>query len=342
MSAIPSLAAFGAGVASHLLYFKHGEHHHYSIRYIQAFFALSAIAVVARVRLEQIPVGLAITSTAILDSIFLAGLYSSLLIWRIFFNPLNKIPGPFGARISRIGHLYSNRNADRHRNLRELHEKYGSIVRIDPNAISVIDPDGVQVTSGQHSTCIKAAWYDMDYPLISLHTDRNRASHDRRRRIWSPAFSDKALRGYEIRIQKYNDMLMQHLDRLSGTILAILLEVNRLTFLGQPTNICKWVNCYSFDVMGDLGFGQSFGCLETGELHWAINLLNEGMAPAGLGIPDWLLRVLLAVPGATAGYYRFVSFCCQRLDDRLKKQGKSDLPVSIFKSTSFVQATHTR
>lgn len=82
--------------------------------------------------------------------------------------------------------------------------------------------------------------------------------------------------------------------------------------------------------MGDLGFGQPFGCLESGEMHWAIELLNEGMAPAGLGIPDWLLNILLAVPGATQGYHRFVAFCCQRLDDRLKMQGKSDVPVRLY------------
>lgn len=216
MSFLPSLAAIGAGIASHLLYFKHGEHHLYSLRYIQGFVAVSFLTIVVRNRLEHVPVSLALVSTATFAVLFFTGLYSSLLVWRTFFNPLNKIPGPYGARISRLGQLYANRRADRHRNLRKLHEQFGKYVRLGPNDISVTDPRAINVINGVQSKCTKAAWYDMDYPLISLHTTRDRAGHDRRRRVWSPAFSDKALRGYEMRIQKYNDMLMNGIEARTG------------------------------------------------------------------------------------------------------------------------------
>lgn len=49
-----------------------------------------------------------------------------------------------------------------------------------------------------------------------MHTSRNRPMHDKRRRIWSPAFSDKALRGYEKRVQKYNDLLIKQISAFSG------------------------------------------------------------------------------------------------------------------------------
>lgn len=45
---------------------------------------------------------------------------------------------------------------------------------------------------------------------------------------------------------------------------------------GEPINASKWFNLFSFDVMGDLGFGKSFNMLESGETHWAIKLLGEG------------------------------------------------------------------
>lgn len=47
--------------------------------------------------------------------------------------------------------------------------------------------------------------------------------------------------------------------------------------LGQSINASKWFNLYSFDVMGELGFGKSFNMLESGETHWAIKLLGQGM-----------------------------------------------------------------
>ena len=41
--------------------------------------------------------------------------------------------------------------------------------------------------------------------------------HDRRRRIWAPAFSDKALRGYENRVQGLNDLLISRIVDTNGT-----------------------------------------------------------------------------------------------------------------------------
>jgi tryprostatin B 6-hydroxylase len=36
-------------------------------------------------------------------------------------------------------------------------------------------------------------------------------------------------------------------------------------FSGKPLNASLWLNFYSFDVMGDLAFGQSFDMLRSGE-----------------------------------------------------------------------------
>lgn len=84
----------------------------------------------------------------------------------------------------------------------------------------------------------------------------------------------------------------------------------------------KWFNLYSFDVMGDLGFGASFHMLESGELHWAIKLLNEGMDPMGLCLPPWVFRVITAIPGLAAGFWKFIGYCTSQLDARMRVQGK--------------------
>ena len=59
-----------------------------------------------------------------------------------------------------------------------------------------------------------------------------------------------------MRIQRYNDLL---LAKLADT---------------KVVNASEVFNQYSFDVMGDLAFGRSFGMLESGETHWAIQLLR--------------------------------------------------------------------
>lgn len=93
---------------------------------------------------------------------------------------------------------------------------------------------------------------------------------------------------------------------------------------GQPLDMGKWFNFYSFDVMGDLGFGSPFGMLESGEQHWAIKLLNDGMEPHRWSLPIWMFRLLLAIPGLAAGYWRFVNFCTEQLDRRMKQQGEKE------------------
>ena len=215
-SYLPVLIA-SAGVATHLFYFKIGERHLYPFRYVQAFLLACAITAVAKSHYGQISTRDAVAFTARYAGLFLAGLYTSLITYRLFFNPLNKIPGPYWARLSKFDLVFRvAAKMDCHHSLHALHQKYGQFVRIGPNDISVTPPDGVEVISGVKSRCSKAQWYSQDVPLTSMHTTRDRAQHDRRRRIWSPAFSDKALRGYEVRVQKYNDLLIGRLEESNG------------------------------------------------------------------------------------------------------------------------------
>ncbi|KIY02863.1 uncharacterized protein Z520_01328 [Fonsecaea multimorphosa CBS 102226] len=301
------LVVASVGVASHLFFFRVGERWKYPTRYLQAFLLGCVVTTVARSHYGNIPTIDAITFTAKYAAVYLAGLYTSLVVYRLFFNPLNKIPGPYWARLSRFDLVFrvaGKRNL--HHHLLAMHKKYGKFVRLDPHGISVTHPDGVEVTCGVKSKCTKGEWYEADFPRISMHTSRNRAQHDRRRRIWSPAFSDKALRGYENRVQKYNDLFLQKVEESKG----------------EPMNMSKWFNLYSFDVMGDLAFAASYGCLEAGEMHWAIKLLSDGMDLLGFWLPCWIFRILLAIPGAAADHWRFINYCSEQLDKRMEMQGK--------------------
>ena len=191
----------------------------------------------------------------------MAGIFSNLLIYRLFLNPLNKFPGPYAARITKLNHSVINRKFDAHVQFLKAHKEHGKFLRIGPNDLSVTDVRGVEAISASNSVFRKAPWYDQDAPRSSLHTTRDRGVHDRRRKIWAPAFSDKALRGYENRVQSLNDLLISKLDDTKG----------------QPVNATNLLNLYSFDTMGELAFGENFGMLEKGEVHWAIELLNAGM-----------------------------------------------------------------
>lgn len=80
-----------------------------------------------------------------------------------------------------------------------------------------------------------------------------------------PAFTEKALRQQEPVIQKHVDLFISKLEEL-----AVKVED------GAIVNIVQWFAFLAFDLVGDLSFGESFGCLETATLHpWIALIFNS-------------------------------------------------------------------
>jgi hypothetical protein len=65
-------------------------------------------------------------------------------IYRRYFHPLSKYPGPFFASITRWWMVTQIFEAKHERNIRALHKKYGPIVRIAPNEVVISDPEAVK------------------------------------------------------------------------------------------------------------------------------------------------------------------------------------------------------
>lgn len=297
----------------------------YGVKYMQVGAVLVAAWTLFLTRAYSIAPGIAFRQVSTYAIALLGGLYSSLLVYRHLLHPLRKFPGPFGARTTSLWLSSQLKNGNAHKKMLELHQRYGPFVRIGSSDLSIAHPLGVPAVYGQGSPCRKASWYDEDWPRASLHTTRDHAWHGQRRRVWSSAFSDKALRGYEERIRKYSDSLEQQMSRFSG----------------QPVNVAHWFKCYSFDVMGDLAFNKDFGMLAKGESHWAIALLNDALGLQARKLPAWIFRILLSVPGLAHKYWDFVSYCDQQLENRMQeKPGENaDIFAALLPSNNI---THPR
>lgn len=314
------------GVAVHVLYFNRGEHHLHPQRYLVAF-GLAIIATVALLNLRhEIPLRTALHITSYWSLSFLAGLYSSLLVYRQFLHPLNKFPGPFGTRISGLFLSIKFSHADSARQYLRLHKKYGDFVRTGSSDLSIIHPKGVQAVYGPGTPCTKGDAYDVTHPVVSLHSFRDRNLHDNRRRVWSAAFGDTALRGYEQRIRKYRDMLMATFAASDG----------------KPVNVVQWFNNYSFDIVGDLAFGRSFDMLKNDELHWSVRLLAEGFEPLAYSPPTWMFRLAQVIPGATKDWFRFLDFCRKRMLTRMEVRLFPPFSSSSFFLFFFFRPSHGR
>ncbi|KAF4212934.1 hypothetical protein CNMCM8980_000486 [Aspergillus fumigatiaffinis] len=273
-----------AGILSHVLYFRRGEHQLYSHIYL-SLLVVSTTVVSVFFHYSYIMV-------------YLASLYTSILIYRLFLHPLRSFPGPLLARVS--GLWYINPKHKAYLTLQALHNQYGPIVRTGPSDLSIIYPSAVPAIYGSQSSCTKGPWYDLTHPSRPLQNCRDAKEHHARRRTWTPAFSDKMVRGYEQRIKTYQQQLIAQLTTL------------------QTVDIRKWIYLYTFDVMGDLSFGRSFDCLTTGHEHPGITLLNGALSNVGLFVPPWLHLILLKIPWLTRDWWRFLSFCSERLQARMR------------------------
>lgn len=311
MSTAGSLGGLAAGTLSYWLYFHRFETHMYALRILNTFLGFSVGLAITLSKVYNYSTAQSLSTTFAISTAFLIGAYGNCLFFRLFLNPLNKFPGPFAARISSMWWPTQLGNSDGYYWLQEQHKKHGKYVRVGSNDISVIDPDIMEMAYGNKSRVTKAVWYDNDYPLTSMHTSRDKGLHDRRRRVWAPAFSEKALRDYETEIQRFNEKFVQKIGEHHG----------------GPANLTKWFNLFSFDAMGLLAFGRDYGMLDKGEKPHELEMLDEGMQPLAYRLPSWFFRILTAIPGLSAGYQKFVNFCISELTWRVKNGGKRESDI---------------
>ena len=60
---------------------------------------------------------------------YVASLFTSIAIYRIYFHRLSGFPGPKLAALSKLWHVWQCRDSRNHVVLEELHQQYGTIVR---------------------------------------------------------------------------------------------------------------------------------------------------------------------------------------------------------------------
>lgn len=65
------------------------------------------------------------------------------------------IPGPFAARFTNLWLMWQCRQGKRYKSVDEAHKKYGKVVRIQPNHVSIADPDAIQIIYGHGNGFLK-------------------------------------------------------------------------------------------------------------------------------------------------------------------------------------------
>lgn len=167
----------------------------------------------------------------------------------------------------------------------QIHERYGGIVRVAPNELSFANKQAWQdihcFRPGHKPFPKNPIWWG-EFPgrTPSIITALDHASHERMRKLLSYCFSAKALKGHELTVQYHTDRLISKLrERIHDTS-------------GTTVDIVEWYRFLTFDISGDLAFGESFNCLENSALHpWIGSLFSYFKISAYIG----LLRIYISV-----------------------------------------------
>ncbi|KAJ4321440.1 hypothetical protein N0V84_005362 [Fusarium piperis] len=301
------------GVLLHVVFFCRGEWDVYTNRIVVAW--LSTLAASTLLVAECAEYGSdsywnAFTIASKHCCTLAAGTTCSILIYRAAFHQLSVFPGPFTARLSNLyitvlglkkRHLYKE--------VQELHRKYGDVVRIGPSEISINSSEALHALHSANTPCVKGPWYNIIHPMVSVLTEQDKKRHTQRRKTWDKAFNAKALRDYETRVVQYAELLLHQLGKVEG----------------QPFNAKLWFHFYTFDVMGDLAFGQSFGMLRDGIKHYYMKLGEENSLLIGAFTRlIWLFPLFKAIPGVNYTHVKFQRW----LEEQVDRRRRNEPPVS--------------
>ena len=237
------------------------------------------------------------------------------LLWNEFWPGLRQIPGPIFAGFTRLFLVYHAAQGDGHTLYQDLHQKYGRMVRVGPQKVSISDPDVIpiiynigskyeKVSLSLHDfhKCllinIQSRFYDpfastyKRRPLENLFATRDTEWHRRMKSTVASAYSFSSLRQFESMIDECSTMFTNAMNDMAG----------------QPIDFGRWLQWYSFDVVGKITFSQDFGFLRNRkDTKNVIDGINAGtkvntiisqipeLHPWLLG-NDRLMNVLMAIP----------------------------------------------
>ena len=197
-------------------------------------------------------------------------------IYNIYFHSLAKIPGPRTWSASRLPFIRALLKGTIIQDLQKLHQKYGPVLRIAPDEVTFAQPEAwndiLQPQPGKQFLKDPTWWSAQPGMSLTILSAIQPEPHARIRKLFAPALSLRALKDQEPIVNRYANLLVERLQEYASKAPS-----------GEAAtiDIGPWFNFTTFDIIGDLAYGESFECLENSRFH------------------EWIKRVFDSVKGAT-------------------------------------------
>lgn len=226
------------------------------------------------------------------------------IVYNLFFHPLASFPGPLLDRATRVAFLYRLYRGRLVFDMLAMHERYGRVVRIAPDELAFADAQAWRDIYGHRTGATKGLeemsklrrFYRLRGVVPSIISE-DKENHAVLRRQMAHGFSDKSMRGQEPIIGSYVNLLIRRLREHAVD------PDRRDERTGEPCkrilDMTAWYNWTTFDIIGDLAFGEPFGCLDRAEEHpWvgavngSIKTMVVGLSISYLGLDSFLTPLL--------------------------------------------------
>ncbi|KAI0538368.1 trichodiene oxygenase [Xylaria digitata] len=191
--------------------------------------------------------------------IYLAGI----AFYRLTLHPLAGFPGPKLAAITRWYEGYYDiiLNGQYTFKIKELHDKYGPVIRISPYELHVNDPAFLN-TLYNHDVMKKYAWtYDAHTAKGSTAFTVDHNLHKARRQPLNAFFS-------KAKVASRQDMIQMYADKLCGRISQ---------YIGTTFDLGAASLAFTQDVANDFIMSRSYGSLDREDLDVSMLVFLQGV-----------------------------------------------------------------
>lgn len=207
-----------------------------------------------------------------------------------YSSPLRKYPGPFLASVSRLWKLRSTASGRTHWEHVDLHKKYGRVVRIAPDEVSLSSPEAGRLLLSAGKGFYKTDFYGVFPPPENpdIFTETREHVHAQKKKVANVPYSMAAMQQLSPFI---DDTIEFFISRLDSKADAAPTNGNRL----PEVDLGNWLHWFAFDVLGEVAFSRSFGFLREGkDVEGAIRTIDNSQQYNGIvgqmPILDKLLR----------------------------------------------------
>lgn len=182
----------------------------------------------------------------------------TVVAYRLLFHPLAKVPGPRLAAVTRWWLAFAVRTGRVNRITQVLHKKYGPVVRISPNEVSLSSQGAWRelYSTAAQTKYPKAPWYricrvPMDIApggQLDFLTEMRMDVYKLQRRRVMPIYSMPSLEKHE-----------HWIDKNLVTFVAATVKLD-----GSTVELDHWLHLFILDTLADITLSENMGFVQRG------------------------------------------------------------------------------